>query len=440
MSKNEKTFNSFKEFSDEYIKENKEILEIQKLLNSYGLDIPLELIPDIEIIEKNRQLLTYYNKKTNEIVTSDLLGRIHEKWDARYSVSLTTRNQNKTFFVEQFNDIGSTRTYEEAGKNALKSRKQTETRLLSRAYADISTKYGDFCLHIEQEYTNYKFGPYRSISLYYGNHEQVLIDWKNDFDFRKYCLFRYKYNEKSKFSQCTMGLINVKFDAPRLNIWNYGVTKNSDIPIYSMEENHNSGAIFINGTSKLEENFKYIPRVFDFRGEDLLKQFEDKNCTSKAYFCNYRGEYVAILKQGTTISIEYKKEISNIFGMDNGQVNCFSASIPSFTTREFTKNDFENIIKIVEESSISNELKRFVISQLNGYINTHNENDFKSLNLFPLECYNFEDILQYIQQSNLVEVVETGLESLSKKFHIDMEDLLGQNPPNQTKNLNISKK
>lgn len=59
MSKKEKGFHSFKEFMEE----NKEKLEIQKLFNYYGLDVSLEAISDIEIIEKTKQLITYYNKK-----------------------------------------------------------------------------------------------------------------------------------------------------------------------------------------------------------------------------------------------------------------------------------------------------------------------------------------------------------------------------------------
>lgn len=440
-----KRFHSFKEFGKAFIEENKKDLEMQKLLNTYGVDIPLELISDIEIIEKTKQLITYWNKRTNEIVTSNLLGRIFKKWHSRYSVSLTTCNSDKTFFIEHFNSIDPAKTYEKAGENALKSRSNPETKLLSRAYADISTKYGDFCLHLEENYTDYGYGPYRSISLYYGNHEQVLIDYANDFDFSKYCLFRCKYIEQSKFNQWWIGFTDVDFDAPKLNIWSYGETKNSDLPIYSKKDrtNHISGTIFTDGALKLEKNFEYIPEIFYFycQIKDLLKQYEELDCTSKAYFGNY-GEYVAILKQESIISIEYTKE--NRKSEEGEWENCFSDNIISSTAQEFTKNDFENIMAKIVDSPISDELKKFIISNLIAYINTHNENDFKSLSSFTLESSNFENILQYIKQQNLVELVENGLESLSKNFHINIDELLGQNPPNQTKEpqyvKNITKK
>ena len=159
MGENNKRFTSFKEFGDEYLKLNQEKLEKHRKLQSYGLDIYLEEVGDIEIIEETKRLITYYHKKTNQIVTSDLVGRVYEKWHPKYSVGLSTCNQDKTFFVDHFHSINPVKTYEEAGKNALKSRRNSETKLLSRAYADVSTKYGDFCLHLEEGYTDYKFGP-----------------------------------------------------------------------------------------------------------------------------------------------------------------------------------------------------------------------------------------------------------------------------------------
>lgn len=229
-----------------------------------------------------------------------------------------------------------------------------------------------------------------------------------------------------------MGFTDVDFDVPKLNIWNYGEPKNSNLPIYSREDNtnNNSGTIFINGTLKLKENLEYLPEIFYYcRVREAFKQYEELNCTSKAYFCNYRGECLAIIKQESIINIEYQQENHK---QEEWEI-CFSDSITSSTTQEFTKNDFESIIAKIINFPISDELKKFIISELITYTNTHNENDFKSLSSFTLEHYNFENILQYIQENNLIELIENELESLSKNFHIDIEELLGQNPPNQIK-------
>lgn len=431
MAENKKVFYSFKEFGEEFRRLNQENLEKQGVLQSYGVDIPLEEMQNIEILEKNGASITYWNRKENESVTSHLLSNIYEKWSEGYSVCLTTCNPDKTFFVEHFHSIDAPKTYIQAGKNALKSRKNPGTKLLSRAYADISTKYGDFCLHIEEGYTDYKFGPYRFVSLYYGNHEQVMIDWMNDFDFSKYGILRWRYGDQYKFSQWFMGFEDEKFDCPKRNTWKYGESNDAS-PIYASTSrtSTNSGAIFMRGISKIDENIMYIPEIFDYycRLQPELKEYEDLDCTSKAYFCNY-SECVAILKQGSNISMEYKKKDFKTHNWIKG----FSVSIASATTQEFTQEDFKNIITKLEAPSISDSLKTFTISELESYKNIHNADDFESLDKFTLEPYHFEDMLQYLEKKNLIEVVEKGIESLSSTFHMDIEEILGQNPPNQTK-------
>lgn len=430
MGENNKRFTSFKEFGEEYLKLNQEKLEKQRKLQSYGLDISLEEVGDIEIIEETRQLITYYHKKTNEIVTSDLSGKVYKKWYPKYSVGISTCNPDKTFFVDHFHSINPVKTYEEAGKNALKSRRNPETKLLSRAYADVSTKYGDFCLHLEEGYTDYKFGPYRSVSLYYGNHNQVMMNFKNDFDFNKYCLFRWKYMSQSKFDQWMIGFEDENFDAPKRNIWKYGVSL-ATVPIYSsdLRTDSNSGVIFMKGNPKLAENLGYIPNIFDYsKTKEELKEYESLDCISKAYFCNY-SEYLAILKQDSTIRMDYKKENPR----KHNWIIDFSSDIPSATAQEFTVVDFENILEQLEISSLSGRLKKFVISELESYKNIHNPEDFASLHTFTLEPYHFEDMLGYIEGKNLTDLVEKGIETVTSTFCMDIEDFLGQNPPNQSK-------
>lgn len=429
MDKNRKIFYSFKEFYENFKKLNKENLENQRILKSYGLDIPLDVMQDIEILESNKKSITYWNRKTNELVTSNLLGKIYKKWQTKYSVSLITCNQDKTFFIEHFHSIDSAETYEQTGKNALKSRKDPKTKLLSRAYADVSTKYGDFCLHIEEGYTDYKYGsPYRFVSLYHGNHEQTMLNWMNDFDHNKYGLFRWYYVEQNKFSRWVMGFENDIFNNPKRNVWKYG-RLNDTSSVYASEflTNSNAGVIFRNGHLKLKKNTMYIPDIFDWLKQEL-KEYEDLDCTSKAYFCNCE-ECVAILKQDSTISIEYKKKNPRTYDWSKE----FSDHIVSATTQEFTEEDFKNIITQLEISSISETLKSFTVSELESYKNIHNTNDFGTLDKFTLEPYHFEDMLQYIREQNLIEVVEKGIESLSSTFHMDIEELLGQNPPNQAK-------
>lgn len=430
MGENNKRFTSFKEFGEEYLKLNQEKLEKQRKLQSYGLDISLEEVGDIEIIEETRQLITYYHKKTNEIVTSDLSGKVYKKWYPKYSVGISTCNPDKTFFVDHFHSINPVKTYEEAGKNALKSRRNPETKLLSRAYADVSTKYGDFCLHLEEGYTDYKFGPYRSVSLYYGNHNQVMINYRNDFDFNRYGLLKWYYINQNKFSRWFMGYEDDFFNNPNRNTWKFeGLNDTSSIYATKSCKDYNSGVIFINGDLKLKENIMYISDIFNYHKiKEELKEYESLDCISKAYFCNY-SECLAILKQGSTIRMDYKKERPRT----HDWIIDFSSDIPSATAQEFTVADFENILEQLEISSLSERVKKFVISELESYKNIHNPEDFASLHTFTLEPYHFEDMLGYLEGKNLTDLVEKGIETVTSTFCMDIEDFLGQNPPNQSK-------
>lgn len=410
--------------------------EIQRILLYYGINIPIEEIEKIELLEKTKSKITYWNKKTNEIITSDLMGSIYKKYKANYSISLTTSNLDKSFFIEQFNYIEQPKTYQEAGQNALKSRNNNETKILSRAYIDISTKYGNFCLHIEEGYKDCLIGPYRQVSLYYGNHEQVIEKYNNDFDFKNCCLFRWKYIKYNKFNQCTMGYNNNSYYNPNISIWSYGESiyddKEVDIPFYAFEsrENRNSGIILINGELRLEENRKCIPDIFKSSEiEKQIEEYENRNNLSKAYFVNY-DECFTIVKQDNTIIIEYKKKDNKTRKWDKS----FSTSITSSTNKEFSNDDFQQIITLMDTFPISKELQIFIKSQLTGYSNIHDKNNFSKINKFSLEHYNFESMLEYIKQENISEIVENGLELLSNTFDIPIEILLGHNAPNQLKN------
>ena len=320
----------------------------------------------------------------------------------------------------------------------MQSRNDCSSKLLSRAYADVSTKYGDFCLHVEEEYVDYKTGAYRSISLYHGNHEQVIIPNLNEFDFHKFCLFRCKYIEKSKFNQWILGYVNENFDGPKRNIWNYGDAKYQeqkiDCPVYAFDlrTNTRGGVIFTNGSLKINENTICMPEFFENIETD---EYEKLECTSKAYFSRH-GEFLAIIKQGTKIIIEYNEKK---YRTDKWS-KPFSESIISLTDKEFTCDDFRKIITILEKMPINEREKKFVVDELITYMNIHNENEFSTINRFTLEPFKFDDIVEYIKSQDLTDLVEKFIELLSNNFHIDIEDLLGENPPNQQKNNGYVKK
>lgn len=436
-----KKIHSFKELHEAYLKLHPEIA-LQELLLSYGIDIPLNEIKNIQILEKNKNAISYLNTRTNEIITSDLFGRVYQKYDEKYSVGLTISNPDKNFFVEHYHAIRPAKTYKEAAKNALESRNNPDTKLLSRAYADIDTKYGNFCLHIEEGYTNYRYGPSKQVSLYYGNHEQVIDPLSRDFDFHKYCLCRWKHLQYCNFNQWQIGYVNEYFDGPGRNIWNYGISNKNDqetaAPIHAshLRSGREGGVIFIDGDLKIAENEQCVPDIFTF-SDDIREQFDEYeilSLTSKAYFCNYRA-CVAILKTENQLTIEYKKK-----EIKTGEWSkSLSENIDSMTNKEFTCDDLKKIISRLEGLDINESLKKFIISELISYTNIHKEDELATLGAFSLEPFSFEQMLEYIKQFNLQELVEKGIETILETFHMDIDELLGKCPPNQLEEAKVNK-
>lgn len=434
---NQKSFNSFKDFAENYYEEHPEI-QVQKLLHSYGIDIPIEEINDIDILEKDKRSVKYLNKKTNEIVTSDLITLLPEKYGKTNLVRLTVSNTEENFIIDQFNLIQPAETYEQAGKNTLEARKSIDTRLLLRAYADIKTDYGTICLHIEEGYDECKVGFYRQVSLYAGAHNEIMAKYNNDFDVRKYCIFRSKFINNAHFNQWYIGPMVGGY--PSKSIWKYDEVNLEDEKVSSSIYAEDSfatiddGIIILNGKIKLNNNKQYLPERYGTdRLEELFKEYENKEYTSKAYFSNPR-EFVAILKSDNKITIEYTK-----YEFEKGAwKKRLPLNISSKTDKEFTSDDFKNIIANIGNLDISIDLKKVIVEQLIAYINTHFEDDFEKLSV-TLENVTFEEMLEYMKNNNLRLLVENLLESISSTFSSSKEELLGK-VSNQTKDIQYVKK
>ena len=176
-------FNSLKDFGYAYFKLHPEI-EVQKILSSYGINVEQETAKNIEVILSDGARLQYLDKSTNECITYDLTGRVLEKY-GESSTSLKIENNDKTFIQEHFFAVPN--GVKRKNLKVIESITDDKAKLLSRAYVDVETKYGIFCLHLEEGYTNTRYGPNKVVSLYYGDHNKVIIPWKNDFDFNRFC-------------------------------------------------------------------------------------------------------------------------------------------------------------------------------------------------------------------------------------------------------------
>lgn len=452
-----KVYNSFEDFGVDYFEENEELIEKQKLLLSCGVKLSLDDIENIDVFAAGpNHEISYFDKRTNQIVTSDIFGRVFEKWsNSIRSNSLTFSNLDNNLFEQHFYGIDSSKSHKKIIDGIVLSRSHPKFKLLSRAYRDISTKYGDFCLHVEEGYTDYKWGPYRLVSLYFGNHNNTMVPYKNDFDFCEFCLFRWKFEKNNNFSRWNMGYYPSKFTNPKMNTWYYPETivdgKSSGIFASSDRVNNDHALILLNGSLKVTDNLKYCPEFFGYFSDIKreIKEYEDEAYDSKAYFCN-PSDLIAILKKDNKIMIEHKH--ADISTREWGKV--FSGNITSTSEGIFTPDDFLSVWKIlthmqlhesekakkfINASGKFNRLKDFALNQISTYADIFDHDDFNTLDKFSLENVSFDDMLNVLKSPDIVQIVETGLETMMENFHISIEDLLGNNPPNQKEGFSYVK-
>lgn len=412
-----------------------------KILFYEGLEITTHDLKDMKVIERDKNKITIYNHETNVLVTSDLNCHINGKWGAFCAAGLITNILNRNFFIEEYNtydyaDLPFNLSSSEKGKNAIKARRNDETKIFSRAYVDVSTKFGDFCLHIEEKSKN-QYDPYILLSLYHGHHDVVIDDLYNDFNWPKYGIFRTKYMKKDDFYQWMLGYVDSVWSHPFRNIWSYGGrNKKCKAPIYSFSEfqgNGKRGTIFIDGSLKLKDNLEYIPDMF----ENLkVNEYENNLYNSKAYF-GTPSEHIAVLKYLDSIFIKI------IYKQKNKRLGIFeeksSISIESLSNMEFTHDDFEKIICALDTMLVDKSLKEFVIYELQTYISIHysknsNFRDNSDIEEFPIKLANFlkqenfTTILDLLNSAYANEFVEILIEDITNFFHISINDLLG-NPP-----------
>lgn len=431
MSKTKERYHSFKEFAIHFKEGNKERIEKQSLLAKYGIDIPLEEMDNIEIIKEDEYSIIFRDKKKKETYKIDLMGYIFRKWEEGLNVtSATILEEEKEMVTEKFYEFEfSSQPLEIVAKEA---REKEENLLLSRMYANVSTKYGDFCMLLEENKANnwdFGCGPYISFTLYHGGYQELLQknnDFDRDLEFLKYS------SQNNELNLWTMG--GRKFKYPIRNIWNYSRPKNREMeeqtsPIYGFENGYKDlGLFFIDGTYNLKEYSKYGPH--NFNAENIFDEFENIECLSKMYFRSYLASAVFVKKEDKIEFYYNSRTKENNYGWGGNKLVDILSSTPS----TFTFEDIDLIIVKIESLEtpiIDNELKLSIIKELSTYKNLHSS---KNINLisqdFSLENQNFEDIVEFLRHQDLNQYVEELIEFISKKYNISIEDILGMQSAN----------
>ncbi len=307
--------------------------------------------------------------------------------------------------------------------------------LYSRCYADVETKYGTFCLEIDEMYDNayetlyancfkdcYK-PKHRALTLYNVTHNNNVF--KNigfPYVYSYFGVLKVKSVPKSNFNQWHLGYDDNLFQNPRRSIWNYDIVAEKSAektPIYSISDHADSfgfrGAIILDGNIKTSNVSHLLPDCFANLEVD---EYEKEPVTSKIYYG--AADTIVVLKKGYEIKVIY-----NAFNpRKHRKEEKESVNILSLTDGEFTKDDFEKIIISLELMNIAMDLKESFITELVTYINVHTS-DFTSLT-DTLTDVSYKELKEIIMDSNLTEFAEKLIENMSETFGISTSDLLGK--------------
>ncbi len=297
--------------------------------------------------------------------------------------------------------------------------------LYSHCYVDVKTKYGTFCLEVDEHFSHSNYGPHRSLTLYNVTCDNE--EFQNNYSkhiYPKFGVLKFKHMPSSNFNQWLVGYVDNVFQNSRRSVWNYAFDtefrRGEGPQIYSISDYYESnlgfkGAIILDGNIKVVDVKNYLPIGFINLEVD---EYEKEDVTSKVYYG--ASNTIVVLKNGYEIKVIY-----NVYNpRKNRKDEKESANIISLTDGKFTKDDFEKIIASLELMNIDIELKESFITELTTYINIHTS-DFNTLTN-TLENVSYQELKEIIVKSNLTEFVEKLIENMSETFSISTSGLLGK--------------
>ncbi len=410
------------------------IKSIQRWLTIYGINVSYEEAKHIDIIEKNLSMIKYRDNFQNKIVTFDILSKLRNKNDDILA-KIKINNLNEDFIIEEFYHLTDSKTYNDRTIEAIEAIKSKDKNKLfySRCYADVKTKYGNFCLLIEEQYMDGKSNPFRAISLYNKLSQEIIND--DEFDFTKAGILRILSSSSSHFKEYQFGYNISELKNPIKHIWCYNEAKYRNkivkSPLYSINYYINDGyrgLIILNGKLKINENRNLIP---DFIKTLSLKEYEALSLDAKIYLGNAK-ENIVILKKDYTIKLIYRQINIETYKLEEKK----SLILKSLTNGSFTKDDFEKIIMSLEIMAIdSSKLNNAIIDELLSYIHIHDGKNFAKTKSF-ISDLSYENLLKIMKNYNLTDFIENLIENISLIFNIPIEEILGKN---LTKNKQLKK-
>ena len=416
-----------------------------RTLRKYGIIIPKYVLEDEKKVEMlntavfsnptNNSVRISIDSETYTISLFDKMAgtTINSSRFNQYYVACCKQESTETpFIVERFKSFTPHYDIQEALKNAISTMQDPNTRLLSRAYTDVETKYGPFCIFIEEDYKTEGKESYRKVSIYYGNHSQVLNQRNNLFDEESGNILNWHYDLETTEEYFNFGLYNYsRDDSTRRGPED--IDNRTQIEILPTQKNETS-IYFAKKKDKKENNNRYyyitiVPTPID--DSQLLETIYNKHSNIEGIF---KGEAPTILiGHYDPYIISKKLEGDKIILELSTRKSTQQLSYHPITTfgeeKTFTKDDILTIINHCNDDIHRNpDFNEFIIGQLVFYITTHDEYNLSNLKPgLSLREQDFESAIDELTQysyEEYVEIVEKSLENLASSLCISIETLL----------------
>ena len=409
-----------------------------RILSNFKIEY--EKLDDIEILEESKEYPIYIyaiNKKTNELIyaTIKIFQNRHYKNAKKFVLYQATKSNDVVH--EKYYDIPNNGLDLKWSKKQLKNMQLKNNNLIfERAYTDVNTKYGDFCLVLQKDGNpkyNY-FGKNSSIGLYHGSSEKI-IEPDSSLESTYYLVFKNTANEHKFYNY----MIGHNYGTVIKHMWAYNLGKY----IYS---NGNVGSIIEDGNINILDNKyregDYCPYIV-YNLVDDYNKYLNNDVESKAYFRIIPLSFLAIEKQKKNINIKLITTCAL-----NEPKKVMDITIPSQEEGKFTPKEIDMIIdaldaqkgtnfftyiskdkyeaskKMLDPVSEFSEVKQCLIDY-KKFIENINSKKFDITSPYCLPIKYFNKATSILRNSNKKEIVETIIDRYIEEFNISIEKLLG---------------
>lgn len=428
-----KTFHSLDDLKEVFHEE----IEKTKTFKRFGIPYEIEDFDTLEIIEQGNNYIKIKDNKNNKTICSIL----HPTF---CNVRFNTENLRPIVYYGELKDnvvceyYYSLKDAVEEQKNFTEmdcnTRYKEENLILKRAYRNVDTKYGTFCLCIEQSkklpsiWNNAK-----SVAVYHGKAQDILENgfieptsftvFKNTNYMNNICYKSGIMNTYNIDILCSNFSIGLEAGGFKQHRWMYKNVDQKDYGIYSSEKPIYSVII---EKGKLDKNSPYYAEdLFYFINKYAPSVVNSKkNIEASAYFHDYRS-ILAVEKDDKDIHLILKDNFQNQTGYSSLNFHaknkgCFSieemdtiiAGIKTYIGNFKTRDGFFE--KVINEFDHYKQIK---------------ECDYKSSfdfeNPYHYQFNDFNQAVFYLKDPNLSHVVENMIEKTAQVNHVSTSELLG---------------